>query len=114
MKLHLLTLVGIGDLEFKLVDQETWDYIFSPRPNFGKTHGFLETPPKNIQVAMKAAGRDEDTVYVTSGSCENDRALSVSFLVAGEDAQFFHMKELHAFMKKHDIEIDREWEGGIY
>lgn len=124
MQLYLLTMSACGDVEYKLVDKECWDYIFSPLPDLDLKNNTStrELPPENIQKAIRACmysgtASDEDkdsTIWVTVGSGTNDRALGVHFLLAGKDATYFDYKELQRAIKKHNIEIVDTYEGVLY
>lgn len=124
-QLYLISLSGGGDDQKKLVDKETWDWINSPRPNFGDTNSFyeLDTIPASTRERLvkqhdenKWEGDgDFDGVMVTTGSCENDRALAAPGIeIDGEEASFYSYKELRTFCKKHDVEIVDEFSGCIY
>lgn len=125
-KMYLLTLAGGGDIEYRLVDKEVWDWIFSPRPIFNRNSALDPMVPDSIKQAIfkdcytkhprpTDPKRWEDvTVRVTSGTCENDRMLSAYCSVGSESCIFFSHKELNKFIAKHNIEIVDEADGGIY
>jgi hypothetical protein len=125
----LLHMSGQGDDYYRLVDRLTWEWVFSPRPRFNSHFSAKENPPDAVKQGWWAAHYDpkqaawpefefkrwEDVVvHVTSGSCENDRALSCYNVIDGKCAEFHSLRQLQQFMKKHDIVITKEWNGCIY
>jgi hypothetical protein len=113
-KLYLLNLSGPGDTELKLVDKETWDWIFSPWPFIG-TKTRSGTDPYTPE-GVKARMENSDDVHITRGSWENDRALQAPAAVFnGQEIHWFgSIKGLNKFMKDNDIEIEDEYEGCLY
>jgi len=81
-KYYLIFLQGQGDTQVKVVDQETWDWIFSgynpPDPHPGKNSYEDKTcPPAILERYKKANGEDAEEPFpcVSVGSTDNDRAL---------------------------------------
>lgn len=121
MNLYLLTIAYGKDIEFKLIDQTAWDYIFSDPPVFKKgKYELLETPPASVVDCIKRSfGSDMEPelekVKVTSGSWENDRALAMTYFVGEEETHFFSHQELNKFLSEHpEIKIMGEWSGVLY
>jgi len=77
MDVYLIVLNNGVDEQCCMVDEETMNWVKSPRPEFQFCHEAL--PPNLLQVyAENDDGWDDEPVteaYVTSGSWENDRAL---------------------------------------
>lgn len=123
--LYLLVLTEIGgDLEVKVIDEETWAWIFGPS---GKPHPedvSWEDPfvPKRQQDLIaksdEALSGDDDTdglagvVWVTSGSYENDRAI---FAHPAEGYGIcFSIEEMQRAVAAKGDTILEEWHGMIY
>jgi len=113
--LYLISLEGQGDETKTLVDQETWDWIHSPRPTFvNHSAREMETLPASVREALE---EDEhfDGVFVTSGTCENDRAIAAPGVkLGGVRASFGSTMRLLAFVRANDIDIVDEYHGCIY
>lgn len=90
MNVYLLVLTGQGDTEIKVVDKETWGWIFGPsgRPETGKSGWDDPFVPAYQREKILADRRenegpsdeddeegDRDVIRITSGSWQNDRAL---------------------------------------
>lgn len=119
--LHLVTLVGGGDVYHKLVDDETWKYIFSPYRESkllkGEERVFpLEEPPPNVARAIMRADstRPDPFIGVGRNSYENDRALAVHCFLEEEDMMFYDTKTLIKFLFKHNIQPIKYYLGTIY
>lgn len=110
MKLFQLTLVNpsstreLEEISYKLVDQETWNYIHSaPPPQFT-----VETPPKHVTANLLSAGVQTTTIPVTPENAESQRADAVlCFLSAESDEtmEFFTHEQLQEFIRDNNIEI---------
>ncbi|GAG12923.1 unnamed protein product, partial [marine sediment metagenome] len=49
-KMYLIHLAGQGDTNLNLVNEEQWNYLQSPIPDFPKDiHEVVEIPPPHIQ-----------------------------------------------------------------
>ena len=117
-KRYLIILSGQGDTIIKVVNQETWEYIFSPAPKF-VLYGAKETLPAGVAADDDFDDDDDDeptptpnpnpTISVTSGSYENDRAL----LVKGEQS-FYSLSDYTKWVKKSKAKIADEYHGLIY
>ncbi len=104
--LYLTTVSGQGDTFIHLIDKESWDWMHSP---------FKPCPQAILDRYMEANDEPGWTPNITSGSAVNDAALQIPAVkVDGEDAEFFSIKEVLAFVREHDIEIIDEWDGCIY
>ena len=97
---YLISLQGVGESAYLLVVPAAWDWLLSPRPDFRKSSHLSETVP--TAVIEESGGKMSNTVIVTAGSCENDRAIA---LMEGFEAHDEHPKCL---------EIADCWEGAIY
>lgn len=122
IKMRLLVLSGQGDVEHKLLDQTTWDWIRSPRPAM-RNHSAHEVPPESVRkdIFKALAGYsdspkkwEEVKVMVSSGSCENDRMLACHPYLGETELCFYSTKEVMEFVREHNIEIVEEVEGCIY
>lgn len=110
-KLGLITLTGGGDTEIYLVPECVIDWIYSPRPKFGRNGWGLDTVPVAIQKLFEAAPDVELPITLTCGSPENDRALYCGH-IATHSA--FSVKEMLALCRKHSIKVGKTYEGCIY
>lgn len=116
MKMYLLHLAGDGDIQLRIVDQETWDWIDS----------MDKAVPGAIterELAWQKAdwGDQWDGHVNVSDTCEetstNDRALAVPPCQHpdGTWMSFVYLKDYVKFLQEHpDIEIVSEYEGVIY
>lgn len=105
-KMFLISLSGQGDVDLKLVTKEVWDWILTPFN--GKSSGYSEVVPKEVQDEMIKHNGSVDEVFVSIGSYENDRALQAPGI------SFWGHKELIEYVKNNNIEIVEEFEGYIY
>jgi hypothetical protein len=110
---YVLHLSGQGDTYIKLVDQETWDWIFNPwnPPDPAASSYDDSTVPPAVLKRMKDMGDEFVLPNITRGSYENDRALQVAG-VFGET--FFDLADAMHYIKKHDLNVLASWEGCIY
>ncbi len=97
---YLISLQGIGERAYLLVGPAAWDWLLSPRPDFRKNLHLSEAVP--AAVIEESGGKMPNTVVVTVGSCENDRAIA---LMEGFEAYDEHPQKL---------EIADCWEGALY
>ena len=82
------------------------------------TVGSIDDPttPLILQEHMKSRGY-EPLCNVTCGSPDNDKALFVLGCADLDDENvrsFGSVRELNKYCKKHKVDIEDEWEGGIY
>lgn len=110
-QMFLVVLSGGGDTEVKIVSKPVWDWILT-EDDFQGEDSIQDTPPPEvIQEMIEENGEDSDcTVFVTSGSPDNDRALNAP----APNRSFFSMKEALQYIKRNNIEIVEEYEGYIY
>lgn len=102
---YLLILIGQGDKDIGLVNEETWNWIFSDFDS-GES-GYHEDVPESILKAYPNT-KSAKKIYVTSGTYDNDRALQ------GPKLTFSSVKEAMAFIKKNNCNLVEEFEGCIY
>lgn len=125
IKLYSISLQGQGDHELALVSKDVFAYIIQPRPKFPRgVYSVIETDTVPVSVAKKLAviypeefGESYTGVEVTTGSCENDRAMvcvTLGEMFGRKRAHFWSMKDQSAFCKKHSISIVDYYEGQIY
>ena len=120
-KRYLVTLVGGGDSYYKIVDQESWEWIHSP-PMSGKGSKLdkneseffwkdTSVPQKVLDRILKVAGRREIFVWVNFNSVDNDRALHDPGIEC-----FYTALELHDWLKENEdiYEMCGEYDGIIY
>ena len=121
-KLYLVHLIGIGEQEIKLVTKEVFDWIVNPETPGRKSEdeiGWIDETPSLILDEIR---KDRETINymtqnngeklvvdVTSSTYENDRAL-----YAPSVKEFDSISQAMKYVKKNDIEIVDEYEGGIY
>src|SRR5436190_7346890 len=105
MDVYLIHLEGGGDVYLKIVDKEAFDWIESPRPEMRGYSANDTTCPKS-QIELRRAehnswpGDEFKDTYVTSGSCENDRALSLVTLEEYHRQTFYTVKEVMEEIQK--------------
>lgn len=107
--LYLLTMSGQGDTDIKIVDKETWDWIFSDFTGDGEDPN---VPQSQIKLRSEQYD-DEDIVSITSGSYENDRALQCCSVKPYKYSYDSARQALSAVKKNGDKIVD-EWTGYIY
>lgn len=100
-KRYLLVLSGQGDTSITVVDQEGWDYLKLPEPEWkGET-----------SVDEKCPGVDEP-VQVTIGSWDNDRAIHL--WASDRYPTFDTLKQAMKNIKANNAELADEYHGCIY
>lgn len=109
-KMYVLNMAGDGDIDIRIVDQETWDWLDSPDPN----------TPKNI-LERECFWRDSmdqtQNLKATTHPDTNDRALSAPPCQHpnGTWMYFVYLKDYVKFLQDHpDIKITEELQGTIY
>jgi len=82
MNVHLIILIGQGDTEIKIVDEETFTWIKSPPdqptsddPRYINKCTWIDSQMPQSQKDKLRAIDGNENVIITSGSWENDRAL---------------------------------------
>ncbi len=108
---YLLTITGQGDTYIKLIDKETWDWIFSPwaPPSINCSSYVDTTCPPAVLGRMRKDDPDVEP-YVTCGSWENDRALYVQSVYGDFDSA----AEVIEYVVAHKLNVADSWEGEIY
>lgn len=101
---YLILLESGGDIDIKLVNKETWDYIHSSRPDFGNESCIDEQLPEGVE----SYEEDPKIINVTCGSWENDRAIYV------KGQEFGSLKDYTKYIQNNNIEIIDEYIGCIY
>ena len=125
MNVYLVLLEGGGDLEAKIVDEETFAWITSPTMPEGLNRSSSiedpEVPPSQInkRVAHDALDADDaswgiktEPVRLTRGSWDNDRALQ-AFSADGYEV-YLEARDAFAAVKSKGDEIVDEYHGCIY
>jgi len=125
MNVYLVLLEGGGDLEAKIVDEETFAWITSPTMPEGLNQASSiedpEVPPSQInkRAAHDALDADDaswgiktEPVRITRGSWDNDRALQ-AFSADGYET-YLEARDAFAAVKAKGDEIVDEYHGCIY
>ena len=140
-KAYIVKLIDADeDLLFKLVDQETWDWIHSsvkkPEPKIKSFLGFSsahdvsswddKSCPQSIRDRIEKYSEennlDFDGVEISAGSPYNDRAIQAPTLEDDYDnyeAWYAKTKDITRIIKNarangYDVHIDYEYEGVMY
>lgn len=112
MNLYLLVLEGGGDIEYKLITKDVWNWIQNNkltttvetalREQYKKFYpSFNET---EFQKTIKSIG-------VNSGSSKNDRALNAPTI---KDGCLYSASEMMEFCKDNNVNVVEEYQGCIY
>lgn len=125
--IYLLTLTGQGDTEIKIVDKETFDWIFiSPFGDSWVGNNEDRSCPLFIRERKYTLYYDElkndyssvDEFYpeLAYSSYENDKAIWAPGLIGekGEELYFFSTKEAYEYIYKNKLNIVDEYTGYIY
>lgn len=112
-KLYLINLNGFKDTQITLVNEDVWNWIFSPYTDDVEKvpeSVLLESEKhENVTFDAENMGTDEDGFYcVSPGSYENDRAM------CAPGHSFWSMRDAIDFIKENDVEIIDEFEGYLY
>lgn len=118
MKVYILILTGQGDTYVRVIDKEAWEWIFSPSPSFpaGKYEAFDPTTPQSVLDALKKEYKDSNApdVRVSSGSCDNDRALLCYSNIPGYKGNYNSVKSALKAIEKRGDTVKDTYEGYIY
>lgn len=106
---YLVYLDGMKDHYYFLVGKASWDWINSPRPSFNQANAQEESIPQAVLDECTQPITEKE-VHVTTGSCENDRAIH---LMEGFEL-LASVKEVMDVCKKNGIELADEFQGMIY
>jgi hypothetical protein len=112
---YVVYLSGQGDVDIRIVDQATWDWINSPVPsNYRNLGHWEETIPSRPQDAEEFDPDDEfaDPIVatITCGSYENDRAINCYAISQGYETR----TEAKAHLKKLGYTFGDTYMGCIY
>jgi hypothetical protein len=105
----LVVLTGQGDIEVKVIDKDTWDWLNGPsgRPD-GKS-SWLDPFVPATQLALQP---EKGYWNLTSGSWENDRALLLNS--TGAYKTYWSRREALAAIRRMGDTVVDEYEGFIY
>jgi hypothetical protein len=78
MKKYLICLEGGGDVDRFIVGEATWNWINQDPPDFGLAYATDETVSPEVRAEAADQSAVPETVRVTSGSYDNDRAIHAS------------------------------------
>lgn len=103
---YLVTLQGGGDFYAALVDQETFNWINRDDTpgRKGRETGWTDSAAPDWLKKM-------ETILVTSGSYQNDRAI---YAVMNGGVTYNSALEAFTDAKQHQWEIVDEWDGVMY
>jgi len=113
----LIKLTNCGDTFYGLVDQETWDWINSPIPDFGKADYLKETLPPSIDARFSkvplAYGKEYKGVTISKKNPVNDRAQAALGIAIGADEELYFdtVKEINTYLKENDLHLADEYKG---
>ena len=108
-EMYLVMLEGQGDLDMKLVGKATFDWINSERPDMPDYSADEEVPAAVLAENPEMVERGKTTIQVTSGSCENDRAMNVVATLT-----FDSVVEAMKYIAKNKINLVDEFTACIY
>lgn len=113
---YLIVLEGQGDLNIKVVDQITWDWIVSDDLGTSESEdcgSWVDTTiPECQRQLIQAAGDDPNNIEITIGSYNNDRAIFAQS--TNGYTTYSSVKSLFdAVITRGDTVID-EYQGCIY
>ncbi len=119
MNVYLIVLEGGGDVDIKVVDQETYDWITSD--DLGQPPGSEEetmwedqsVPASQLAKMKSKEGEHYQPPMITSGSWDNDRAIHCC-AADGYDTEYDSIKEALKDIRKKGDEMEDEYHGGIY
>lgn len=116
MDVYLIVLMGQGDVDVRVVDKESFDWVNSI--NMGRPAGSRESSwvdscvPESQRALWRAAGEESDELIITIGSWQNDRALAAQSM-----SGFDHYNTLAAALKaiyNAQARVVDTYEGMIY
>ena len=134
MKLNLVTLKGVKEIELILVDNSIFNWVTAPvklvpsRKVFSGPDAYC---PKTVAQRIANAQAVEDYIEMSEVSTfvpvvstlrlsdgQNDRAALAQWVPAEVEGQpspkFYSILDLLKYIKKHDITVTRSYEGYIY
>ena len=103
---YLIVCQGQGNIDVGLVNKETWDWINSDYVS--DESAYEETIAPSIMKAYPDCQYVEETIFITSGSYDNDRALS------SPKERFDSITDAMKFIKKNKCNLVDEFHGCIY
>jgi len=115
--IYLIHLTGQGDNEYILVDQEVWDWVTGPLPEFNDDGQAIDAVPPTLaarfSAAHKIAGQEDDqyVIFITVGSPENDRLLEAG---AVAEKICYSYKEMADYVRTNNLNVIDETSGLIY
>lgn len=116
MKIYLVLLIGQGDIQITVLDEEAWNWLWSPMGT-----EMPETVKKKLRsYREKEYGPGEfsedeiEVIYETSGSYVNDRALSLPSTVDGYKNAYCSLADFVKKIQETGDEVEDTWEGCIY
>ena len=116
IQVYMIMTTGQGDTFVKLVDKETWDWIFSPwAPPQAEMSAYQDTacPPSVVARWRKEQTNveEDEFPYITHGSYENDRALQAQPVYG---TTFFSAGLAIKYIARHNCKVVDSYEGYIY
>lgn len=126
-KVYLLVLEGQGDINIKIVDTMTYNWItnndLGRAPDTDKYSWDDKTCPVEIKrkIWEEQSGHynkcsfEEFKINISSGSYNNDRALMAPVITINDEEGFFwEITKAMKFINKHNLEVLGEYQGYIY
>jgi hypothetical protein len=95
-RVYVVHLQGQGDVDVRVVDQETWDWINGPVPS-GAQRTWHEPIPGKTNLA-----------YCSASSFQNDRAIQC------KGRSFDSLRKALAFIERLELSLGDTFEGYIY
>ena len=122
MNVYLIVLEGGGDLEIKVVDEETFKWVTSddmgkadpPKKGDSRYHWEDQLVPKSQIKKMKTEyGAYYEPLTITSGSWDNDRAVAARCADGYSEYMYTIKDTFQTIQQKGDVLVD-EYRGYIY
>ena len=112
-EVYMIYLSGQGDVDIKLVDKETFDWLSAPSGQPKPFESSWEDP--NVPAAVKERifkdlPDDEREIRITFGSWHNDRAIFAQSVYG----DFDDLTSAIQFIQERGYKLVDTFEGGIY
>lgn len=123
MDVFILRMEGQGDVDMRVVDRETWEWIFGPSGRPGTAGTWVDPFVPAAQLKRRQEWQAENSEFadgplrITSGSWTNDRALACYGLPAYDDVSGYG-DDTEAEIRQRAVRLGDTvvdvWEGCIY
>jgi len=118
-KVHMLILMGGGDIYVHLINDEVWEWLNSPLPKFPE--GKYSVEDIGVPDAVANHPDREGPVTVSTGSPYNDRAMACPFNMFEGELNIDHfeitmksMGEITQAITECGYEVGETYEGAAY